>query len=188
MPTKLQTTSQTGNSFSEVGKVTMTLIGSDFELRCTSPLRIAKAIESGNLFNKYDLISLTEPGKNGSSRHLVPKVRFSGYINSQGIFLYSGLIAIHLINPSNPDKLRDWFGSNPKVFMAYTLDTGGVMVVFKERAWSESSYEKLLNEIIDDLSSTIDIKVDPKCIKRDYRAPIAYDPDIKVNTNGNRHF
>jgi hypothetical protein len=180
---KLKDLNFKSNKLAKVGKVTLTLIGSDFELRSTSPLRIAKAIDSGNVFNKYDLKTLTEPGKNGSSRHLVPMVKFSGYTDNDGRFHNSGLMAIHIINPSDPYKVRDTFGSWPEVYMAYVLDTGNVVVIFKERGYSKINYEDKVQDIIDELYDLFGLKVDQRCTNRDFLAPISYDSDIKVNIN-----
>jgi hypothetical protein len=188
MSVKLKTKIEPLEGFSEVGKVTLTLIGSDFELRSTSPLKIAKAIKSGNVLDKYDLKTLTEPGKNGSSRHLVPKVRFSGYYDTVGRFNYSGLMAIHIKNPSNPENVRDSLGSWPEVFMAYILDTGNVMVVFKEQAKSKDQYKLIAEEIKYELFDSYRLHVDPKCTDRDFRTEISYDPDIKVNTEAKSLF
>ena len=192
---KLAKASPNGNKIWELGRVRPILIGSDDELNNVSINRIIESIRTGNFLDKFDMKLLTEimdnyPESIHQSKLLekIPMVNFAGHYNAAGNFRYSGLMAIQLKNPKNPESLRDAAGMMESAYASYVTLSGNVIALLRVKPDNYKQYKELFEAFMYFFESAFGIDVDERCGSRDWLAPLAFDPNIKVNSNGHRLF
>ena len=97
-------------------------------------------------------------------------------------------MAIQLKNPKNPENLRDTVAMLDYTFASYVNLAGNVIVLLRVKPDNFKQYKELFVAFMYFFESTFGIDVDERCGSREWLAPLAFDPNIKVNTNGHRLF